>query len=304
MEGAMFDSQWLIGLGMLEPIAIVVALLSIARSGMARRFPSLTFALIIELATDIFLDVLLHHPTFYTAYFCTYWASVFLQSAIRLWVIADVVRSLPGIGFLPRSIYLFVGASGAAMAIASVAYSLHGSGLCPQMTNLSIANASLRCLDMCLRSNISAMVRLIDRCVCGGWLAFEIALLASIKALRLGWSRIGAHVANGITARVCTCFVVSRLISVNSSQIHNWAAEIGSSSSRYSHYWAAQIGSLTPARIHHWANGFESLCSIAVFLFWSYQFSLPLQILESEGDDQYTKESLDDLLAISAGRER
>lgn len=270
----MFHSQWLICLGVLEAAAIAVALLSVARSGLARRFPSLAFALAVELASDVALDVMLHRPNLYTDYFWIYWASVFLLSAIRLWIIVDVVRSFPGIGFLPRSVYLFVGTSGLAMAAASVAYSLHGSGLCPQMTNLLSSKASLYCFIACMRNDAAPVVILIDRCVCVAWMAFYFSLLLSIKILRLGWSSAGAHVANGITARICACLVVSWLLSSPS------------------------------AHIRLLANIFDSLCSIAVFLFWFYQFSRPLQIPESEGDDQYMQASLDDLLAISAGRER
>jgi hypothetical protein len=271
MEGAVFD-KWLVVIGTCETIAIVLAFISVTRFGVMRRFPSLLFSLIIELATDVSLLILLHHPRLYTAYFYTYWASVFLQSAMRLWIIADVVRSIPGIGFMPRSVYLFIGLSGATMAFASAMYCLHRSGG-PQLEHCLSASESIRCLAAWMRNDIASVVILIDRCVCIAWMAFSVSLLLCIKVLRLGWSPIGAHVANGITARICACFIVSRLISGHSAQAR------------------------------HWANGFESLCSIAVFLFWFYQFSRPPQIPEPAWDDKYTQSSLEALLAIRSGRE-
>jgi hypothetical protein len=258
-----------------EPVALLIALVVAIRMRLAYRWPSLIASLAGELSADSILLWLIHHPGHYDAYFCTYWISVFLQSIVRLWIIADVARSFPGLGFLPKRVYLFVGASGATMAVASAAHALHRSGLCPQMANLSIANASIHCLVMCLRSNASAAVILLDRCVNIAWAVFVLYLLASVKILGLGWSSMGARVANGVSARICCALVM------------------------------AQIGSLDSARIHHYANSFDSLCSIAIFLFWSYSFSHTSQHPEHEsGDNVYTQSSLSDLLAIRAGRER
>jgi hypothetical protein len=271
----MIASKWLIVLGICEPLAIVSALVSMSFFGIAWKFPSLLFALTIELATDVSLQVLLHHPSLYAAYFYTYWGSVFLQSAMRLWVIADVARSFPGIGFMPKSVYLFVGTAGATISIASVAYCLHGEGEFSRLTLCLGAKESLQCLGAWLRDDMSSIVMLIDRCVNVAWLVFGISLLLSAKALGLGWSPVGAIIANGISARIFAGFIVSRLISSSSD------------------------------RVFQWANSFDSLCSIAVFLFWSYCFSPPPQHPEHEsGDSPYTQSSLEALLAIRSGRER
>jgi hypothetical protein len=93
-----------------------------------------------------------------------------------------------------------------------------------------------------LSMHIKDSAVLFARCVSVAWLTFFVVMLASIKLVNLGWSPIGAGICNGVTARVC-----------------------------YATLYGELMMSKSP-RVRLLGNEFESLCTIAVLLFWAYQF--------------------------------
>jgi hypothetical protein len=216
----MQSNWWLNLLSPLEIIALAAVLFAILQRRILSRWPSLFTALLLEMTTDFVLGFLIQNGGHYKIYFYGFWITTGIQAILRLWIIGDIVRSFPGIGFLPRSAYLFVGTAGAVMALASAVYCYQGSARLDQ--------------------DIVSTTVLLNRCVNIAWLTFAVVMMGSIKRMNLGWSPQGAGMASGIILRICTTAVASELL----SRPEKW--------------------------LRLAADGLQSVCSIAIFVFWVY----------------------------------
>jgi hypothetical protein len=145
-------------------------------------FPSLFALCSVQLLTSSILFAVKVH---YAEYFYIYWASTFLQSGIRLWLLCDVLRSIPGNSFIPRSFRLVVGITGVMIASGSawVAHSGHVSWL-PHLHS-----KAGWIVDSVVINEQSVTFFCVTVCV---------SLLTAVYLLGLGWSRHGAFITCGL----------------------------------------------------------------------------------------------------------
>lgn len=216
----MQSSWWVNLLCGLEVPALICVLASFWNKSLVARWPALFTSLALELAADLMLGFLMYMHFPYATYFYVFWITSGIQSVVRLWIIGDIMRSFPGIDFLPGYVYQFVGIAGAVMAAASAIYCYHAS---PS-----------------LGEELMGAVLILNRCICVAWLSFAVVVLASIKLINLGWSPNGARLGSGVFLRICAGAIASDLLAQSS------------------------LG------LRMAADGFQSVCSIAVFISWIY----------------------------------
>jgi hypothetical protein len=255
-----------------EMAGLVAVIFAIIWKRQLAAWPSLFAAISLELSTDVSCMILMHLPGHYSAYFFTYWISAAVQSLLRLWMIADIMRSFPGLDFIPAKLYLFFGIAGATMAATSAAYCWHiHSGSIPNLPTFRHVQDfySPACIKI-LRHAAPDIATLINRCVSIAWASFTIVMLLSIKLLRFGWSETGARIANGVFVRLCFGLVIAEMIAVKDVKIATLA------------------------------NGLDSLVSIGVFCCWAHA------IIRSPGHapkDIGQTESVENLLQMVLSRE-
>lgn len=269
----MLSNWWLTSLACVEVSALAVAVfVMMRRPQLIAKWPSLFTSLATEFVADMLLLTWLSDRSHYKQYFYVYWGSVGLRALLRLWIIADIVQSFPGLDFLPRRLYLFVGTLGATMAAASGWCCFHDPGK--------------------FSAHIKDWAVMLNQCVNMGWAAFAIAVLASIKLLNIGWDKRGMGIATGVFLRVCGNLITGELYATTnhfSFQIHGHLFEMSAKSIRL-------LG-----------NGLDSVFSIALFLFWSFMLLQPLDahasVVDKE-DEATATGSMSTLLAFSTSRER
>jgi hypothetical protein len=188
---AVHSNWWLSILSLLEAAAPAVALAILLVRRLAPLWPSLTAALAFEVLVDVSLYVLLHVPHHYATYFYLFWIASGVQAILRLWITADIVRAIPGIGFFPRTAYLFVGVLGVVMAVAAAAYTWQD--------------------PVSIKEHVVFSILLLNRAVNIAWVAFFLTMLALLKLLRIGWNPLGACVTTGVVLRICASAVAAEM---------------------------------------------------------------------------------------------
>ncbi len=221
---------WLSVLTHLEVVALVAALTILFPRRLAPLWPSLTAALGAEVLVDVSLYVLLHVPHQYATYFYLFWIASGLQAILRLWITADIVRAIPGIGFFPRTAYLFVGVLGFVMAVAAAAYTWKD--------------------PVSIKEHLVFSILLFNRAVNIAWVAFFLTMLALLKLLRIGWNPLGACVTTGVVLRICASAVAAELYTRPSHAIRLFANTVESIA--------------TILILSFWAYAFSSASSYAV----------------------------------------
>jgi hypothetical protein len=200
---AVESNWWFSALTLLEVLAPIVALTVLLRRKLAPLWPSLTAALAVEVLVDISLYVLFRIPHLYGAYFYLFWIASGVQAILRLWITADIVRAIPGIGFFPRTAYLFVGVLGVVMGIGAAVYTWQD--------------------PVSLKDHIVFSVLLFNRAVNIAWVAFFLTMLAMLKLLRIGWNPLGACVTTGVVLRICGSALAAELYTRPSQSIRLFA---------------------------------------------------------------------------------
>jgi hypothetical protein len=155
------------------------------------RWPSLTVSLAVESSSDLSMLWMLHHPGLYRAYFYTFWISHGVVALIRFWIIGDVVRSFPGLGFVPSRIYFAAAAGSAAVAVTSGILCFAGKPSLP--------------------SEIVRTIVLTDRATNIATAVFLAMMLGLAKLLGLGWDSRAVFVTAGLAVRVCDALTISEV---------------------------------------------------------------------------------------------
>jgi hypothetical protein len=254
----MLSNWWLTALSCVELSAMALALiLVVRRPKLWAQWPSCCTYILVEFCTGMLLMTWLSDTHRYKNYFYTYWISRGVLSVIRLWVIIDVLRSFPGLDFLPRSVYLGVGTAGLTIVSASAAYAFH--------------------VDAKLGMQVKDTVTLINQSVAIGWGTFAVALILAIRLFNIGWEPRGAGVAYCLFVRIVIELVVSSMFVT-----HNRSIRIC-------------------------ANVLDTLCSIGLYISWSYLLLRPRQFHDRRLEEESAitiHRSVTTLLALSSSRER
>lgn len=188
----MLSNRWLTSLSWIEVGVIAIALVLVVRKPkLWAQWPSCCFYVLVEFSRNIVLMVWLYPSSHHRASTLTYWISQGVLSLLRLWMIVDILRSFPGLDFLPRKLHLFVAVFGGTIVLASVWY-CHQAYITPM-------------------TQFKQSIVLINQAVSIGWAMFGIALLGSIKLFNMGWEPRGASVACCLFVRVCTDLLVAKL---------------------------------------------------------------------------------------------
>ena len=187
----------------LELAAQVAALYALARSGWWRRWPSLTTSTTLYVSANSVLNLLLHWPHHYAIYFYIYWGSTAVQDFVRVWILLDVVKSFPGLDFLPKrlnlSLFVFCGS----LALAAGLHSFHA--------NVPFA------------TGVMTSIVLLNRAVCIAGLIFFFALLTMLRLAGAGWSTTGRSVMNGLALQLSSAALLGQLFTQFSHSVRLWA---------------------------------------------------------------------------------
>ena len=203
----MTSNWWMTLLEVLELLSPALVLLVIARRNLMAVWPSLTTALSFELISNVVLCTLLHQQHFYRPYFYCFWISSGVQAVLRLWITADIVRAIPGIGFFTRSTYVVIGCIGLVMAVASAAMTWH---------------------DPVTQSRIVGTVLLLNRAVNIAWIAFFVSVLAALKLLHIGWNPVGARITGGLVLRIGASALAAEFYTHPSRPLRLWGNAVES----------------------------------------------------------------------------
>lgn len=161
-----------------------------------RAWPSVLALCLSDLVAGLVLTNV-HHKSF--AYFYVYYASYFLDTLLRLWVLHDVLRSFTGPSFTQQFLHWVTAAGGAVMA------------------------AGCWCMAAVLSGELPNRLRMaaiyFDRCVSVAWAGFIIAAFLAIAGSRLAWSRAGALIALGLSIRIASGMAVAGLL-LNNAEGH------------------------------------------------------------------------------------
>jgi hypothetical protein len=188
----MHVSWWMHCLDVIEMGALACVLILILWKRLFSRWPALLFALAFELATDLRLHYLLLHPVgTYKKYFYTYWIAMGIQAFLRLFIIADIIRSFPGLDFVPKRIYWFFGVIALTLSGCAGLYFFRSSH-----------HGAMQIKDCAV---------LLDQSIWVAWGAFFVAYLTLFKVLNFGWSGLGASITAGFGVRVCIGMTIAGL---------------------------------------------------------------------------------------------
>jgi hypothetical protein len=190
-------------LALAELCSEAAVLLTLFRVGLSRQWPSLVASLASELVSGIALQLLIHIPGHYKAYFYTFWWSQLALILLRFSLAADIVRSLPGTRFIPWKIYAIAGTAAAIIALASAAVCFPG--------------------DPHLSSAFARTTVLLDRAATIATGSFFAVALGSVKLLGLGWREDAARIAAGTCIRIAGALVVSEVLVTGFLQARVWA---------------------------------------------------------------------------------
>jgi hypothetical protein len=154
----------------------VSVLIALVRHGLIRFWLSLTALCAVEVASSIALYAVHSH---YAWYFYLYWAAAFLKSSIKLWLLCDILQSIPGTDFISKDVRLGILIAGIIMGLGAFAYAHHGSALW-------------------VKSDILGTVLLYERCISFFSLTFCVGLLTIVFLIGLGWESPGPGIVCGL----------------------------------------------------------------------------------------------------------
>lgn len=129
-----------------------------------RRWPSLFSLAIFELSLTLILFALSKH---YAAYFYVYWGGYILRAFLGLWLVFDVIKSIPSVQYAPRSLSL---------AFLSIAIAL------------AVGSAWLASSGGTQTFHITMMAFALGRCISVIWGTFAITLFMAIGFCGMGWT--------------------------------------------------------------------------------------------------------------------
>jgi len=157
-------------------LALLVTLLRFRRWG---TWPSLIAICANQLAADAVLPPLLPHRS---AYFFAFYTWSWLTALLRLWLMADVVRTFRSARFIGISVPLFFISAGSVLAATAAWVSWHaGSNFTAHRGPLPLVGAVL-----------------LDRAVNVAWAAFLVSALVGLRVFRITWGRAAALACNGL----------------------------------------------------------------------------------------------------------
>jgi hypothetical protein len=229
----MHSKWWTILPSAAQTIAVLGAIAAFSYRWKIQKWPALFASTVGELVSYSIMTAYLVHPRgHYNAYFYTYWISAFALPMLRLGIIADIIRSFPGIECIPQKLYCIVSLVGLTIGATSAYICYQGA-----MPSVSHSSAPLFLLDMAV---------LINRAVSIAWCTFGVTVLIAIKGFNCVWSIDGSRIAIGLFFRSVVGLIAAELYGITKAQHINAGA------------------------IHRWASVVESLCIAAVFTFWAY----------------------------------
>ncbi|WP_103934379.1 hypothetical protein [Bryocella elongata] len=124
-------------------------------------------------------------------YFYTYYTAEGLSALLRIWVMWDVLRSIPGRGLRPRNAWIAL-LSMASVLVAGCIWMAVGEARTPV-------------------AFLNAVTRLNIAC-CYIWMAFFTTCLWTVKREILSWSRDGMQIVQSLTAQASTAVLSSLLL--------------------------------------------------------------------------------------------
>jgi hypothetical protein len=195
----MHANWWITGLSYVEIAGQIAVLIALARNRLIGRWASIFTACLSNLLIYTALELFLHWPHHYTPYFYTYWAGVAVQYAIRLWLAADILRSVPGAySASRRSDHLLAVIAVALSAIAWAITMRDGVNMVP---------------------GAAATAVLYDRCANVAWAVFLSFVMVAVALKRLGWEPHGAYITRGIMFHIICRVLVSLMASFGTHSI-------------------------------------------------------------------------------------
>lgn len=177
-------------------------------------WPSLLALCAFEATSSVLLFSIHHH---YAAYFYIFWVSFCVKAAMRLWMLGDLVRSIPGasfIGVYARSLLLIAGTM---MAVAC-ALIVRDGGISWVATFRSSSRFARELLGTAILS---------DRCVSFACLAFAAVVIAAIILIGLGWEREAATIACGLGLQLLGGALCSIFLSAQNHRVRGLADYLG-----------------------------------------------------------------------------
>jgi hypothetical protein len=137
----------------------------------------------------------------YAWYFYVFWVGSALQSACRLWVLADALRSIPGASFIPARVRQVIFSAALVMAVCAGLRAwtgkVHWVHHSPWLSAALLYNraSAFACLSLC------------------------VGILAAIFLLGLGWDLTGARIVCGLGIELAIAAVSSALFAESSHKL-------------------------------------------------------------------------------------
>jgi len=165
--------------------AIIICVIARHRSG---RWPSVLSYCIVNLLASL---IAYHYRLNGVRYFYTYYTAEGLSVLLRIWVMWDVLRSIPGRGLHPRNAWIVL-LSMAAALIAGCTWMAVGEARTPVAFLNAVTRLNIACSYI--------------------WMAFFMACLWTVKREILSWSRDGIQIVQSLTAQASTAILGSLLL--------------------------------------------------------------------------------------------
>lgn len=185
----MHSNWWIDSLLLVACLSQAILFATIFRQS-ARRFPSLLAYSAFELSLHGALYLLRPH---YAVYYWTYWISQGVIAALRLWILADAIRSIPCSDDIPRFLRRLIFATATAIGAGS-------SVIAYRSTHLKlIAGIAMGTFKFSAAINIAICV-------------FSIIVIASLLSTRLGWIKPSSNIAAAVLLQSFGVFLSSWLL--------------------------------------------------------------------------------------------
>jgi len=174
----------------------------VVTSRRTKQWPSILFLCLFE---AILSCLLLYERGVYRHYFWTYWIAACIRPFLRLWIVADIARSFPGLGWIPRKVWIFLGSIGVSILVLSFVVNHHAG------------------ID--LRGWVSGIV-LRERAVEYALLMLYAFFLLVGRVTGFAWSASGSLVAHGTSIQALTSAIAPLLFAFTPNGPKHTLAEI------------------------------------------------------------------------------
>jgi hypothetical protein len=185
VHDSLFTFTWLLGTAIQAGVCAAI----IWRK-LCRRWPSMLTFCLAALAFDV---AIAFNRQNHTRYFYLYWTWIFVMALFRLWIMADVLRSIPGAALWEPSARLALAVAAFVIAAGSWIVTAHDGTI--------------------FGRTYMGMTLLTDRCSSIASGVFFAVLLIGISASRLGWERTGALVSLGLAVKISGSIATACLFS-------------------------------------------------------------------------------------------